>query len=374
VQDDIFVIDGVAHSFNMDESNFANPKYAGAINELQSALFGAMPAGYGLDEASTCKDWPIEDTAHLLFRESRTDVAIFHPVPIFFYKDGLSGFHKALEATRRWPQRFIGSYCAVDPLRPDPLGEFERQCEQLDNPLGLKLYPVGYHEGTVTPWRMDDPKLGFPLYEKARELGITSIAVHKSVPLGPAPNGEAFHPRDVEGAAEAFPDLTFSIVHGGMSFTEETAWLLARFPNIWINLETFNIMLALRPRVFAETLAGVLSVAGEGAVSRMYWGSGAMNCHPRPGLEAFMDFQFPDELIDRSGTFFPIPQLTHEHKRAILGGNLARLHGFDLDALKASIADDEFAAAQDGPLPAPYSTTSLAGAVKQPLPDAATVA
>ncbi len=369
MQDDIFVLDGVAHAFNMSEENFADARYAQAVNDLQSGLFGAMPAGYGLEPAATIKDWPVQDTANLLFRESYTDVAIFHPVPIYFYKDGLCGFQKALEATRRWPNRFVGSYCTVDPLRKDALGEFERQFEQLANPVGLKLYPIGYDDDKVSPWRMDDPKIGFPLYEKCRELGVTSVAVHKSLPLGPAPNGEAFHPRDIEGAAEAFGDINFSIVHGGMSFTEETAWLVARFPNIWINMETLNIVLALRPRVFAEIMAGIMSVGGEGVVERMYWGSGAMNCHPRPGLEAFIDFQFPEELLERTGTFFPPPQLTLEHKRAILGGNIARLHGFDIDALAANIKDDEFSSTQDNPLPAPYSTTTLADAVKEPFPN-----
>ena len=366
MQDDIFVFDGVTHAFDMSEANFADPRYARGVTDLQSALFGAMPAGYGLQEQATLKDWPVDDTANLLFRESYTDVAIFHPVPIFFFKDGLSGFHKALEATKRWPNRFVGSYCTVDPLRKDALGEFERQFEALDNPVGLKLYPIGYDDEKVSPWRMDDPRVGFPLYEKCRELGVTSVAIHKSLPLGPAPNGDAFHPRDVEGAAEAFPDINFSIVHGGISFTEETAWLVGRFPNIWLNMETLNIVLALRPRVFAEILAGVMSVAGEAAIDRMYWASGAMNCHPRPGLEAFIDFQFPQELLDRVGTFFPPPQLTREHKRKILGENLARLHGFDLDALAANIAGDEFSATQDGTLPAPYSTTTLADAVKEP--------
>jgi predicted TIM-barrel fold metal-dependent hydrolase len=368
VQEDIFVLDGVAHSFDMSEANFADARYARGVTDLQSALFGAMPPPYGLEPEATLKDWPIEDTANLLFRESYTDAAIYHPVPIYFFKDGLSGFHKALESTKRWPNRFVGSYCTVDPLRKDALGEFERQFELLDNPVGLKLYPIGYDDDKVSPWKMDDPKIGFPLYEKCRELGINCVAIHKSLPLGPAPNGEAFHPRDVEGAAEAYPDINFSIVHGGMSFTEETAWLVARFPNIWINMETLNIVLALRPLVFAEIMAGIMSVAGEGVVDRMYWASGAMNCHPRPGLEVFLDFQFPQELLDRTGTFFPPPQLTREHKRKILGGNLARLHGFDLDVLAENIKDDEFSDTQGKPLPTPYSTTSMAGSVKPAAP------
>ena len=366
MQDGIFVFDGVAHAFDMSPENFADAHYAQPVNDLQSYIFSAQPPGYDLRPEATIKDWPVDDTANILFRESRTDAAIFHPVPIFFYKDGMCGFHKALEATRRWPKRFVGAYCTVDPLRPDPIEEFERQFEQLDNPVGLKLYPTGYEDGKVSPWNMDDPEIGFPLYEKARELGIASIAVHKSLPLGPAPEGPAFNPSDLEGAAREFPDVNFSIVHGGLSFTEETAWLVARFPNIWINMETLNVVLMLRPGVFAEIMAGILSIGGEAVIDRMYWASGAMNSHPRAGLEAFMDFQFADDVLNRYGTFFPVPQLTLEHKRKILGGNLARLHGFDLDLLAENIEGDEFSDTADRELPDPYSTTTMADAVITP--------
>jgi predicted TIM-barrel fold metal-dependent hydrolase len=216
---------------------------------------------------------------------------------------------------------------------------------------------------------MDDPKIGFPLYEKARELGLTCVATHKSLPMGPSPTGgEAFDPSDVEGAAAAFPDMNFSIVHGGLSFVEETAWLMARFPNIWINLETMNLVLTMRPKMFGEQMAALLGVAGEDALSRIYWSSGAMNSHPRPGLEEFMKFQFSEEQMDRHGIFFPIPQLTDDHKRAILSGNIARLHGWDVEELAAGIKGDEFDKAPDARLPTPYSTTSMKDAVIRPFP------
>jgi predicted TIM-barrel fold metal-dependent hydrolase len=366
MQDDIFVIDGVAHAFNMADENLASERYAGSLRAAQGGFFAFQPPGYNLEPERTFIDWTVEDTANILFRESRTDVAIFHPVPIYFFKDGLSSIEKAVEATNRWPNRFVGSYVAVDPLRPDPLGELERQVELLENPIGVKLYPVSYVDHKCSPWRMDDPKIGFPIYEKVRELGLKHVAIHKSLPIGATPGGTAFSPGDVEGAADAFPDLIFSIVHGGMSFNEETAWLLSRFPNIWINLESFNIIAMLRPHAFGELLAGLLSVAGEAALDRIYWASGAMNCHPRPGLEAFMDFQFTEEQMERYGIFFPIPQLTHEHKRKLLGGNLARLHGLDISELAQGIVDDEFATDPDAPLPTPYSTTALANAVTTP--------
>lgn len=374
MQDDIFVIDGVTHCYDMRPENFAEPRYAEPINELQKGLFSAQPPGYDLDPAYTEVDYPIEDTAGILFRESRTDVAIYHPLPIYFYKDGLSGFEKGLEAVSKWPNRFIGSYVTVDPLRPDPIGDLERQFEavsKVSRPLGLKLYPISYYDGKTSPWRMDDPKIGFPLYDRALELGLRNVAIHKSLPLGPAPEGEAFHPRDVEGAADAYPNLTFEIVHGGMSFTEESAWLFGRLPNVWLNLETFNIILMLRPTVFGELLSTLLTVTGEAGIERMFWASGANNCHPRPGLEAFMKFQFSEEQMNKNGLFAAIPQLTHEHKRAILGGNLARLYDLDIEALKAGIADDEFSRATADGLAEPYSTTTLAGRTLTPYDGAA---
>jgi predicted TIM-barrel fold metal-dependent hydrolase len=178
---------------------------------------------------------------------------------------------------------------------------------------------------------------------------------------------------DVEGAAAAFPDLNFSIVHGGLSFVEETAWLLARFPNIWVNLETMNLVLTMRPHVFGEQLAALLGVAGEDALNRIYWSTGAMNSHPRPGLEGLMNFQFTDDQRDRHGIFFPIPQLTLDHKRAILSENIARLHGWDVDVLAAGIKGDEFDMAADSVLPAPYSTTAMKDFVVTPLPGMADV-
>lgn len=361
MQDDIIVVDAVAHALNMSNDNFADEQYCKPINAFVCGLLASAARPYAIDADSAARDWSVDEVASLLFAESRTDLAVFHPTPIFFYKDGMTSFEKGLEAIEKYPDRFIGSYCSIDPLRGDPIAELERQAG-LMSPMGLKLYPVSYRDGAFTPWYMDDPKIAFPLYERAAELGIKNIAVHKSLPPGPAP-ADAFAPRDVEGAAVAFPELNFEIVHGGIAFTEETAWLFARFPNVYINLETLNLILALRPRVFAEILGGLLHNAGEQGISRLIWGQGVMNNHPQMCLDAFMDFQFPEAVLDRHGLYTGIPQLTYEHKRMILGANFARQHGLDLGALTAAIADDEFAAHQRNELPMPWSTTEAASTV-----------
>jgi uncharacterized protein len=362
MQDDIFIIDGVAHAFNMDPSNFADPTLAGAVNDLQCAVFATQPPGFAVAPEACARDWTAEDTANIFFRESRTDVAVFHTTPIYFYKDGLSGLEKSLEAIRRWPHRFVGAFCAVDPLSPDAVAELRRQAS-LFHPVGLKLYPISYAEGKVTPWHMNDPKVAYPLFEAAGELGIRHIAVHKSVPLGPAPAGDAFRPGDIEQAAADFPELTFEVVHGGMAFNEEMAWLLARYSNVYLNLETLNIILVNRPRVFAELLAGIMNIGGEYVFDRLIYASGAMNCHPQPTINAFLNFQFPDDVLARYGQFWELPQLTHEHKRKLLGGNIAALHGWKVPELAAAIDNDEFTEGRAEQLPPGYSTTPLASAV-----------
>lgn len=79
-----------------------------------------------------------------------------------------------------------------------------------------------------------------------------------------------------------------------------------------------------------------------------------------------MTFQIPEETRERVGTFFEIPQITEEHRRKMLGENLARLHNLDIAKLAEAIKDDEFADTQGRPLPTPYSTTPLAAAVRTP--------
>ena len=207
---------------------------------------------------------------------------------------------------------------------------------------------------------MDDPKVAFPIFEKAAELGIRHIAVHKSIPLGPAYGGNAFHPGDIEGAAVAFPELKFEIVHGGIAFTEETAWLIARYPNLYINMENLNITLARRPRAFAQIMLGLMHVGGEPILEKLFWGTGTMQYHPRPCLEALRDFQFPEDLLEGAGLFAPISQITQEQKRNLLGRNYARSHGLDIEKLRAGVQMDEFAIAHGDSFAAPYSTTTVA--------------
>ena len=362
--DDVFVIDAVAHAYNQTPENFANPAGAGAIAELAYQLaLGSPDPRYELSREVYLSDWQIPDLANLLFHESDTDVAVMHPLAISAFKDGYVSVEKAAQAIQDYPNRFIGSYACVDPLTGrKALESLERQVDLL-HPMGLKLYPTSWEGGHSVSWRMDDPKLIYPLYEKAAELGLRHVAVHKAVPIGPIPVGDAYDPSDLENAATQFPDLSFEIVHGGLAFLEETAWLLARFGNIYVNMEIQNIIVERRPRTFADILLGLCRIGGNAMLDRLFWGSGGTLVHPQPGLRAFMDFEFPEDMLENSGLFRAVTQITPENKKNMLSGTFAKLHGIDLEAAKNAVAGDQFARpAGEGPKE-PYSTISMADQV-----------
>jgi len=355
--DDVFVLDSLTHSLNLSDENIADEVPARMVIEAIVAVAANTDSKYDCPRETMVRDWSVDDTANVLFRESITSVAVYNPQPIFIFKDGLTAVEKAAGALERYPNRFVGAYACIDPLRKGWDKLLEAQVKEL-KPLGLKLYPASWHDGGATRWDMSDPKIAFPVYEKAAELGINRIAIHKALPIAAMRYDGAFNPTDLEGAAAQFPGTDFEIVHGGMAFTEETAWMVGTFPNVYINMENLNIVLHRRPKMFAKMMLGLAKVAGDMIYDRLQWGTGSIQYHPQPGLQAFLDFEFPEDMLDEAGMIFPISQITMEHKRKILADNFADRHGLDIATMKAAIADDEFTRAPGEPLAEPWSTVS----------------
>lgn len=333
-----FVIDAVTHAYNLHPSNWRAGKYAESLAQLIFGLHsGLSNDSHRVPSADQfMKDWSVDELAHILFVESDIDLAVHHVLPLqTLYTDGLCSYEKTVDIKRRFPDRFL-VYAGVDPLRGTAaLEDLERQAEDL-KPSGLKLYPAAWLGDSFkhTGWRMDDPSIAFPLFERARKLGIKNIAVHKGLPMGAVPL-EPYKVDDIGGAADAFPDLNFEIVHGGMAFLDETGMQLSLFPNVYVNLEVTGALLVKRERWFAESLAALLKWAGP---AKIMWGSGTVFSHPQPALHKFWhDFQLPEELVQMAGM-----QVTPEVKRMILCDNYARYAGVDVEAVKKRIENDEF--------------------------------
>jgi uncharacterized protein len=359
VIDGIPVIDAVVHAFDFSPDNYVRD-LGGWIAEAAyqgAAVYG--DADIVPSRRRYFRDWSIEEVGNMVFLEGMVDIAVHHALPLWSaYKDGGCSFEKTLEAKQRWPYRWI-VYGGLDPLTGSAaIDELERQVAEL-HPAGLKLYPNGWVGDEMRAWSMDDPEVAFPVFQRAQELGVKVIAIHKAVPLGPVPLAP-YRVDDIDRAAIAFPDLCFEIVHGGMAFLEETAFQLARFKNVYVNLETTSALVLRRPQLFARAMQVFLAYGGAQAIDRILWGTGAMSYHPAQFLRAFVrDFRFSDELMAGTG----IPQLDLPAKRKILAENYAAMVGLDLserlDAVRSDGYSERLSANGGRPFPA-YSTTKAA--------------
>jgi hypothetical protein len=348
--DEVFVADAVSHAYNLHPANYAVDRFAETVAEVAWRLEESMPPAYRRTKDSFVSNWPAEDTANALFGESHVDFAVFHPQPVTLFKDGLTANAKAKRFAEANPDR-SATMASIDAIgMDDPQAELTDQVEEFD-PHGVKVYPSYWDGDRFDHFRMDDASLAFPLWEHALDLGLDVVAVHKALPLGGAPMNTN-RVEDIDQAASSFPELTFEIVHGGMAFAEETGWQLARHPNVYVNLEKTLIQAVFSPDSFVEAMEDLLWVGGKAATEKILWGSGAPHLHPQLMLEAFWEFDFPEmEALGGSYT------ITEEDKRKMVGENLARAHGFDIEELKGNLPDDEYSQRAE---PAdPYSLTSF---------------
>lgn len=347
--EDVFVINPVSHAYNLRDDNVQDNPYGRGLRELLWQIHHLWnPPELQVPRDVYLSDWPIEALARTMFRETSIDIAANMYLRLdSWFVDGLCSRQKNVEAATRWPNRFF-NYVGVDPTDGLEvcLRELEEQMEEIPGAVGLKLYP-----DQVEPfrsWRMDDPSLAYPLFERAQELGIKTVAVHKAIPNGPVPINP-YRVDDVDGAAIHFPDLSFEIIHSGLAFAEETAHAIARFPNVYANFEITSLLMHHAPGMFNELLAYFLFWAGP---EKLIYSDGTMFCHSQPLLEKFWNLQLPDQLLEKYG----LDPLSKEDKALILGGNYARIVGLDLKEAKRRVEDDEFSKRQrEHGLDPPYS-------------------
>jgi len=248
---------------------------------------------------------------------------VAQPLPLtdLFY-DGLSQWEKCAAMAQKYPDRAV-FWGSVNPLEgKKALDLMERQVKEY-GAKAFKFYNVRYDYGEPFPWRMDDPRVAFPVFEKALELGVHTIGVHKGVPLGPQPI-EHTQAWDMDGAAANFPDINFVIFHVGLPFIDEICWQLVRYPNLYASIAATLNFVVRAPRQFAENMGKLMFWCGE---DKILYGGETPIWHPRWALDAFWKFELPEDLV----TGYGYPQLTTQAKKKILGGNLARLMGIDVE-------------------------------------------
>lgn len=328
--DSAFIFDCVCHIFNFDMKNALGPPGELFINHLYAFHQLMTPEGETVLSADEyMREWGVDEIYEMVIEGSDTDMIVAQPLPLTdLFHDGLSDWQKCAEMARKHPDRAI-FWGTVNPLEgKKALDLMEIQVKEF-GAKAFKFYNVRYDYGQPFPWRMDDPRVAFPVFEKALELGINVIGVHKGVPLGPQPI-EHTRTWDMDGAAANFPDINFIIFHVGLPWLDEVMWQVVRYPNLYASIAATVNFIVRQRRVFAEALAKMLFWCGE---DKIIYGGEAPIWHPQWAIDAFWNFELPQDLVEDYG----YPPLTTQAKRKILGENLARLHGIDLNAKKAEL-------------------------------------
>lgn len=243
-----------------------------------------------------------------------------------------------------------GARCLIHGgLLPNDPGDLEAMEEKVrvHKVDAWKMYPQWGPDGTG--FFLDQSDHAEHAFEEARRLGVTTIAVHKGVPLYGL-EYDYSDPRDMGRAAKQNPDLTFLVYHSGFEpgrVTEgayntedpqgidrlikahQDAGFKPNQGNLYAELGSTWRYFMSRPDECAHVMGKLLKYFGE---ERIMWGSDSIWFgSPQDQIQAFRAFEISEEYQERYG----YPALTAEAKRKIFGLNGARVYGFDIDRLSA---------------------------------------
>lgn len=282
------------------------------------------------------RDMTVENFGKVILEESDTSMAIFNP---FGFREDYGGtdmvpIDEQAEIKQRWPDKTIMMGGGLTPNQGMGVTLDRLQMFVEDYKIeGLKLYT--FDSTKKKGWWMDDQKLAYPIWEKARELGIKNIGVHKGIPFGQFMARYA-HAEDFDLVCDDFLDMNWIVFHSAWPYYKEITAMRGFKPqrtNMYTELgSTFAATVTNRPLECAHILGELVRDMGEDYV---LWGTDStLWANPQWQIDAMRRFRIPDELIEGYG----YPQLTNEVKAKIFGLNAARLWGIDTASAKLDLA------------------------------------
>jgi len=236
------------------------------------------------------------------------------------------------------------------PTLPGELEGMELQAKR-DRPAAFKTYTQFGPPDGPAGFFLDDDRFGTPFIERARQLGVRNIAVHKGLPFGPR-GLEHSLARDIGPAARRHPDMRFLVYHAGFDPGHEEGpfdpqasagvdVLIRSFEqagkpgNVYAELGSTWRFVMRDPQQAAHLLGKLLKAFGE---DHVLWGTDSIwYGSPQDQIQAFRAFQISAEFQDRFG----YPALTAALKRKVFGLNAAQVYGLQPDALRRRLDKDK---------------------------------
>ncbi len=203
---------------------------------------------------------------------------------------------------------------------------------------------------------LSDEDSGVPYIEKARQLGVRNICVHKGIPFGKQSYEHSLCD-DIGVVARRYPDVNFLIYHSGYvpgqaegpynPDRNEGVDSLVRTllhndippnSNVYAELGSTWRFLSMRdPQSAAHTLGKLIHYVG---ANNVLWGTDSVwYGSPQDQIQAFRAFQIPTELREQYGYAEITPML----RARIFGLNATVPYGISVEEVLNSAASDDIA-------------------------------
>jgi predicted TIM-barrel fold metal-dependent hydrolase len=184
--------------------------------------------------------------------------------------------------------RLIG-FASVDPRQPGATEKLEHAVSSLGL-RGLKLSPA------MQGFFADDP-LAFPVYEKARDLGIP-VLFHAGMSWQPGSKLKYGHPLRFEDAAAAFPDLNIVLAHLAWPWVVEAVALALKYPNVYLDTSALYFDNPVDFLRYAMTQQVPLTVFERSLRKQLVFGSDNPRIETKAMAKAVRSLGLSDECLE----------------------------------------------------------------------------
>jgi predicted TIM-barrel fold metal-dependent hydrolase len=288
-----------------------------------------------------------------VFMDSDTDVMVLSFVPSA--RDAEPVTIEAADAMRRLVERLQGTHRLLlhGRVNPNQPGDLEAMDELKEKwrVSAWKTY-TQFGPGGRGYFLSDD--IGTRFIEKARSLGVKTIAVHKGLPFGRR-SYEHSRCSDVGVVAKRFPDVNFLIYHSGFvpgvaegpyrGGNEGVDGLVASLrknsvppgANVYAELGSTWRFLMRDPEQAAHLVGKLVQHCGP---DNVLWGTDSIwYGSPQDQIQAFRAFQIAPRLREQHG----YAEITPELRAKIFGRNAAKVYGLSPAEVKKYTSRDSLA-------------------------------
>jgi predicted TIM-barrel fold metal-dependent hydrolase len=270
-----------------------------------------------------------------VFMDSDTDMMVLSFVPSARDAEPLTIEEAA--ATRRLVERLDGDHRLLlhGRVNPNQPGDLEGM-DELASKWKIDAWKTYTQFGPEGRGFFLSDDVGLAFIEKARQLGVKLIAIHKGIPFGPRSYEHSLCD-DIGVVAKRYPDVDFLVYHSGYVIGQaegpyrpdhnEGVDSLVRSlelngikpnSNVYAELGSTWRFLMRDPTSAAHALGKLLKACGP---DNVLWGTDSIwYGSPQDQIQAFRAFQIAPELRERHG----YPELTPALKARIFGLNACK--------------------------------------------------